>query len=178
MAAYDPIADVEQGGRLLHISGMSLTVSYSSTRREVMGFYWLIWRQRLWKMHAAIFIAAIALVSFAMFGGWPANVAQLTTVFLLGLVPLLLLALYPMLMFKPQVRILTANSEGIATTIGKRSQVLAWEEIASVKSSSHSLIIQRRNLNAFLVPARAFQTTEARSSFENFVRSRIPANGS
>jgi len=168
---------LSRANRCCIIRGMSLSVTYSSMRREVMRLYWVIWRQRLWKMHIAIFVAALTLLSLAMFGGWPAGVAQLATVFLLGLAPILLLALYPVLVFKPHTRILTVDDKGIATTIGKRSQVLAWEDIADVKNCGDSLIIQRRNLNAFIVPVRAFETNEARSSFETFVRSRMRANG-
>lgn len=170
------MTDVERGGHVLHICGMSISVTYASMRREVMAHYWNLWRQRLWKVHAAVFVATATLGSLAMFGGWPANVAQLAITFLLGILPLLLLALYPMLLFKPQTRVMTVDDEGIATTIGNRSQVLAWDEIANVKSRSDSLIIQRHNLNAFIVPARAFETSADRASFEDFVRNRVRAN--
>jgi hypothetical protein len=154
---------------------MSISVEYSSTRREVWGLYWRMWQQRLWKMHLLIFVAAAVAASFAAFGRLPRDVPELLAIVLTGLIPTALFALYPMLMFKPQMRVLTVDDDGIDTTIGKRKQSLGWVEIADVRSSGEALVIQRHNLNAFIVPARAFDTPEARSSFEAFVRTHAQA---
>jgi len=159
-----------------HIRQMGVSITYTSKRSEVMAYYWLTWRKRLWKTHVAIFAATVAITSFVIFGGWPSSVPQVATAFSVGLVPLLLLAFYPMLMFKPHARVLTVTDEGITTIIGKRTQVLAWGDIGDVESSSDAIIVQRPNLNAFIVPARAFATSEARHSFENFIRERVKAN--
>jgi hypothetical protein len=153
---------------------MSISVQYSSTRREVWGFYRRLWQQRLWKMHLVIFLAAAISASFAIFDDWPRNALQYLTVGLLGLIPLVLLAFYPMVMFKPQMRVLTVDDEGIATTIGKRNGSVPWGEIASVGNNDDgALVIQGRNLNAFIIPTRAFDTPESRSSFEDFVRAHV-----
>ena len=138
----------------LHTVGMSISVQYSSTRREVWSDYSRMWRERLWKLHFFVFGATSIFASFWIFGGWPNDIPQVGSALLMGLVPLLLLAIYPMMMFKPQRRLLTVTSDGISTTIGKHNKKLDWAEIADVRNSDDALIIQNRNLNAFIVPAR------------------------
>jgi hypothetical protein len=140
----------------------------------VWGFYRRLWQQRLWKMHLIIFLTVTISASLAICRGWPRSAPEYLAMGLIGLVPLILLALYPMVMFKPQTRVLTVGDEGIATTIGKRNASIPWGEIASVRSNDDgALVIQRRNLNAFIVPTRAFETPESRSSFEDFVRAHV-----
>jgi hypothetical protein len=154
---------------------MSISVQYYSTRREVWGFYWRLWKQRLWKMHLVIFVAVAVSGSFATFGRWPRSVPEFIAIVLTALVPIVLLTLYPMLMFKPQMRVLTVDDDGIATTIGRHNKSLAWAEIADVQDNGGALVIQGRNLNAFIVPARAFDTPGERLSFEEFVRAHAQA---
>lgn len=153
---------------------MSISVQYASTRREVWGFYRRLWKQRLWKIHSVIFVGAAISASFAIFGGWPRNAREYLVVGLIGVASPTLFALYPMFMFKPQTRVLTVDEDGIVTTIGKLNGSIAWSEIASVRNNDDgALVIQRRNLNAFIVPRRAFNSPEARSSFEDFVRTHV-----
>jgi hypothetical protein len=149
---------------------MSISVHYSSTRREVWGFYWRLWKQRLWKMHLVIFVAVAVSGSFATFGRLPRDFPEIIAIVLTALIPIILLALYPMLMFKPQVRVLTVDDDGITTTIGRHNKSLAWAEIADMQNNAGALVIQGHNMNAFIVPERAFDTPEERLSFEAFVR--------
>jgi hypothetical protein len=152
---------------------MSITVHYSSTRREIRAFYWQLWKRRLWKMHLAIFVAIVVFGSFASFGHLPRDVAELVAILVTALNPKALLALYPMLMFKPQMRVLTVDDDGIATTIGRHNKSVPWADIAEVQNNGEALVIQGRNLNAFIVPARAFDRPDERLSFEEFVRARV-----
>jgi hypothetical protein len=149
---------------------MSITVRYSSTRREVWGVYRQLWKRRLWKIHVFIFVAVIVFGSFGTFGRLPRDAAEFVAVAVTALIPIALLALYPMLMFKPQQRVLTVGEEGIATKIGRHNKLVAWAEIANVRDEGKALVIQGRNLNAFIVPARAFDSPDERLSFEEFVK--------
>jgi hypothetical protein len=69
-----------------------------------------------------------------------------------------LLALVPQLLFKPQQRILRVGSEGLQTTIGKRSGKFTWRDIAR---EGNCVIVTARNLNAFIVPTSAFPNAVA-----------------
>jgi hypothetical protein len=168
VAAFDPLRTLPN---LITTSGMSITVHYSSTRREVWGFYWQLWKKRLWKMHFVIFVAVLVFGSFATFGRLPRDAAEFVAISVIALIPIVLFALYPMLMFKPQMRVLTVDEDGIATTIGRhKNKSVAWAEIAEVQDNGEAVVIQRRNLNAFIVPTRAFGSPDEKLSFEEFVR--------
>ncbi|WP_162792499.1 YcxB family protein [Novosphingobium sp. P6W] len=67
---------------------------------------------------------------------------------------------------------------GLDTTIGHISKQIPWTDVENVDSQDGALIIQGRNKNAFIVPARAFKTYEAKEEFRDFVASRVDANGS
>jgi hypothetical protein len=122
-------------------------------------------------MHLVIFVTIGVFASFATFGHWPHDAAELFAVIGMALIPIALLASYPMLMFKPQTRVLTVDDDGIVTTIGRhKNKSVAWAEIAEVRDNGEALVIQRRNLNAFIVPARAFGSPDEKRSFEEFVR--------
>ena len=156
-------------------SRMSITVHYASTRREVWGFYWRLWKRRLWKMHLAIFIAVVAFGSFATFGRLPSDASEFVALTAIAFIPIALFALYPMLMFKPQMRVLTVDDDGITTTIGRHDKSVTWAEIAEVQDSGEAIVIQGRNLNAFIVPTRAFDSRDQRLSFEEFVKAHAQA---
>ena len=78
-------------------------------------------------------------------------------------------------MFKPQVRTLEIDKDGIATTSGKHAARRSWKEIRSVSEADGCIVILRRNGNAFVVPARAFGSTEERQRFFAFAQSCIRA---
>jgi hypothetical protein len=152
---------------------MSITVHYSSTRREVWGFYRQLWKKRLWKIHLAIFLSVLVLGSFATFGHLPSDVSEFVAIAVIAFIPIALLALYPMLMFKPQMRVLTVDDDGIATKIGRHDKSVTWAEIADVQNNGEALVIRNRKLNAFIVPARAFDSPDERLLFEKFVRAHV-----
>jgi hypothetical protein len=72
---------------------------------------------------------------------------------------------FPQIVFKPQLRKLTDNEDGLATTIGKRSKIFNWESIAAIEDTPEMITIRRTNGNAFLVPRRAFNSERERSDF-------------
>jgi hypothetical protein len=88
-----------------------------------------------------------------------------------GFLSILWMPLVPLLMFKPEVRTLEVNQEGISSKIGKRSGKRSWREILSITEDSGCIIFQVRNGNAFIVPPRAFDTIEDRQRFKSFAES-------
>ena len=54
--------------------------------------------------------------------------------------------------------------------------MIPWDEIREVREHGDSLVIQRRNLNAFIVPARAFESQEAKLQFRDFICAKVPVN--
>lgn len=97
------------------------------------------------------------------------SIAALATVIAIGALPLVGMALFPMLTFKPQERTLLVNERGIETTVGTISGSVPWQDIQEVREDGDYLVIQGRNKNAFIVPPRAFQTAQAKSEFRDFV---------
>jgi hypothetical protein len=70
-----------------------------------------------------------------------------------------------MIQFKPQTRTLTVDEHGISTTIGTKSGVRKWNEIRSVTDEGAAIVIVGTNKNAFIIPARAFDSDAGRVDF-------------
>jgi len=66
------------------------------------------------------------------------------------------LAAAPLVLFKPQERVLRVGPEGFQTTIGNRSGEVSWRDVASVERDGDQVIVTGKNLNAFIVPVSAF----------------------
>ncbi|WP_395334997.1 YcxB family protein [Novosphingobium sp. BL-8H] len=152
---------------------MGKTVKYVSRRSEVMGWYWRMWRRQLWKTHLFVFMAVVISASFSIFDRAPSTLLELLWVAGIGLVPIAGFALFPLVKFKPQERTLVVDEAGLKTSIGKISKNVSWEEIASADMAGDNLIIENRNLNALIVPKRAFETPEAQKDFADFVLARV-----
>jgi hypothetical protein len=73
-----------------------------------------------------------------------------------GISVMAILALYPQLRFKPQLRTLVLLPEKITTTIGARSEEYSWSDVGRLEKDGEYLIVGFRSLNAFVVPASAF----------------------
>ena len=67
----------------------------------------------------------------------------------------------------------TAEDNGNVS--GKHAARRSWKEIRSVSEADGCIVILRRNGNAFVVPARAFGSTEERQRFFAFAQSCIRA---
>lgn len=145
-----------------------MTVIYTSQRQEIWAWYWRTWRQRLWKLHLFLFVMATLATSMMLFPQSALSPMSLARAAIAGVLLLGLLALYPMLRFKPQVRTLTLRDTGVFTEIGKRSGVIEWSKIESVIEEGDDVVIQGRSGNAFVVPSRAFDSSEARRAFVRF----------
>ena len=157
---------------------MTISISYASQREEVWQWYWRVWRRSLWKIHLGVFAAVALASSFFIFDDMPVSLKELLIVSAIAALPLAAFVAFPMLMFKPETRTLSISSSGIATTIGKRSGNIPWTDIINVREEGDALVIQRRNLNAFVIPMRAFKTTAEKSEFADFAHAMLLASNS
>lgn len=131
---------------------MSFEVKYTSRRREGWDWCWRARRERLWKTHLIALVAVSAVVElYASESGISApNSAVLALA--RGLLSILWLPIYPLLMFKPQIRTLEMNQNGISTAIGERCTQRSWDDIRSVSEEGSDIIIVGHNVNAFIAP--------------------------
>lgn len=76
-----------------------------------------------------------------------------------------LFSLWPQIRFKPAVRTLTIDVDGITTVVGAISGSRRWAEIRSIEQSQGTIVITGLNNNAFVVPERAFPDNIERQQF-------------
>ena len=138
---------------------MAITLQYRTTRQAINAFYWRAWRRRLWMFHAIILTAGIGLTVWS----WHEHKADLFSPLIFTLCAIVLMILYPQLNFKPQLRTLIIDADGIQTTIGKKSGVRSWAEIASIEEVKSAIVVTTRAMNAFIIPDSAFDSTDGRA---------------
>src|SRR5580693_67013 len=144
-------------------NAQEVILTYSTTRRELATWYWQMWKKKLWKFHAAFLATSIAVVALTS-GRWPPSVVDIVRGIAVAVAVIASLILFPQIMFKPEVRTLSFDKNGLRTKIGKKSGSTSWLEIQSVTDSEGTIVISGKNLNAFLVPQRAFQSDQERAS--------------
>lgn len=140
-----------------------VTLTYSTTRRELAAWYWQMWKKKLWKFHAALLVTSIAVVVLTS-ARRPPSVMDIVLGIVIAVAVIAFLILFPQIMFKPEVRTLSFDQNGLRTKIGKKSGSVSWHEIESITESEDTIVISGKNLNAFLVPQRAFQSDQERAS--------------
>jgi hypothetical protein len=155
---------------------MAFQVEYSSTRGEIWHWYWRVWRQRLWKIHAAIMVLTVFMLVARVVRGGSGVQQDLLLIAGCGGLALLWFVLHPQLLYKPQLRRLAMDAEGLSTTIGRHSGQRRWDEISAIENYKDAIIIQGRNGNAFIVPDRAFASRAAREAFLAFAQSKLAAS--
>jgi len=144
---------------------MEITIKYKSSRGEITHWYWRMWRNRLWKIHS-VFILMIFLFFVTSEGHWPIQDFRfLEHAIYVSLFSLIFFVLFPQVKFKPQLRTLTVDENGIKTMIGHKSGTVSWSEIIEIEDTSEYISIIRKTLNAFVVPRRAFQSDADRNQF-------------
>lgn len=153
---------------------MAITVRYASNRAEIWSYYWRMWRQQLWKAHIFVFV----IVAVFTYSALPAHRLSWIAAIATGGAVIALFMVYPLLRYKPEMRELTVNDEGIRTSIGRRRADIPWNDVAALDVQDDALVIRRSDLNGLIVPARAFATHEERAEFESFVRSHTGLNRS
>ncbi len=77
----------------------------------------------------------------------------------------LFLPVFLRLRTKKGVRTLTVTPEGISTRIGRLSGDVPWEKVARIDVTDEYVFIMRTNLNAFVIPHRAFSDNNRRVEF-------------
>ncbi len=145
-----------------------MTIEYSSSRREIAVWYWYSLRHN--RRHLRAWILGLLAVGLLVFlserQSGTTSVPNAIGISLIAAVGLaVFLVLYPQLRFKPQVRTLTIAPDGISTTIRGRSKSYRWSEVASVTEEGDHVYIGFANINAFVVPSRAFSSAEHRQDF-------------
>lgn len=144
---------------------MRITVTYSSLRREIWSHYVHLWKQALWRVHLKLF-TAITVGLMLLLSIWHRPITISIAVAIAGgFLACILLALYPLARFKPQVRKLTIDDSGLETWIGTQHGSVGWHDVASIADQNDLIVILRTNGNAFVVPQRAFATPADRATF-------------
>lgn len=147
-----------------------MTLEYESSRGKVAVWYWRSLRRNPKHLGAWILnILAIAGITFIFARTRAGTTPAQAFVAAVGAAVLwaAALALYPQFAFRPQRRTITVTSDGIATTIGNRSGTRSWADIATIEAGSDVICVVSKNMNAFLIPSRAFSRFEERETFLN-----------
>jgi YcxB-like protein len=149
-----------------------VTVTYDVTRREVATWYWRLWKKTLWKFHAALLVTSIALVVLKA-DHWPPLVIDIVRGIAVAVAVIAFAIAFPQIVFKRGMRTLNFDKNGVRTKIGKKSGSVSWRKIASITDSEGTIVISRKNLNAFLVPQRAFHSEQERASVLSAIRALV-----
>jgi hypothetical protein len=129
-----------------------------------MALYWMLWKAKLWKIHVITF-AFVTCLAFLIVGERGSIVTRVLISVLAGAASILYYALFPLVSFKGDQRVLIANATGIQTTIGRKSGEITWAEVKSIEAIGNRTHIVRKNLNTFIVPARAFSSQQEANKF-------------
>ena len=151
---------------------MPISVQYSSTRHEIYLWYLNMWKKKIWKVHLLIFCVPIFLIALPMVvGKKPVDMETILGSIAAGAALVGAMWAYPLLMFKPSPRTVTADESGIKTSIGKKATSRSWADIGAVNESAEGgVIISVRNGNAIIVPPRAFYSAKIRADFVEAAR--------
>lgn len=147
----------------------AITLRYSSSRSEVWQWYSRLWRQRFW-MHHAYYLVCSLVIAISLDAHWPPRKDSVLIGLLIAAIIITSFVAIPQIMFKPEERTLTVCEDGIATSIGKKSGSVKWEEIDTIQDLPETSVIMGKNGKAFLIPRRAFESENGHSDFLTAVR--------
>ncbi|MDR0275742.1 MAG: hypothetical protein LBI48_10495 [Burkholderiaceae bacterium] len=151
------------------LDGMSYTLHYRSSRKEVWRWYWSAWCAKLWRTHVffAVFVAFLAALSASP----PFRLGLALALFVVVLpVITLLFAAFPQFVFKGKERTLNIGPEGWSTQIGRLVGTRTWGEVVSVEGNNSTLAITGKNGNALVIPLRALPNPDSWRQFVNDVQ--------
>lgn len=137
-------------------------------------WYWRSWRRTLWKIHLLLGLAAFYLAYAMLHADRAPTPGSLAATALLALVPIAILILYPQLRFKPELRTLTADEEGLKTAIGRRTGTIPWSKIARIAEEDGYVILENRIGNALIIPPRAFESERVKAELLGLARQSAP----
>jgi len=155
---------------------MSLKVEYASRRDEVWSWYCRAWRRDLWKFHATMCGVVCAIVTFLVTDGASPTFADLLTGAVWGFLSVAWMPAIPMLLFAPEARSVELDQDGIATTIDGQSSRRSWKDIESITQENGYVVMQSRKGSAFLIPPRAFASTDEQQRFLSFALDALTAS--
>ena len=150
-----------------------MKIKYNTIKSELVAFYIRQWKAYLWKIHLAVFVGISLFVYILKTSRGADSTEAIIPSLISGLIPIGLMFLFPIIMHKPQPRLLEVNEEGIETIIGKKSGKIEWSKIASYENSDGVIYIVGSNMNGFMIPERAFETTASRDEFVTFLQNHI-----
>jgi hypothetical protein len=148
-----------------------ITIQYSTTRAEIWRWYWRAWARPLglWRYHLLVAGSVFMLIYLLERHGQSAlRLAFASGFAALGLA-LVLFPLWPQLKFKPQIRTLSVDQQGISTKVGTWHAVIPWRDVERITPGVEAICIEGKNGNAFVVPNRAFTAPQQRVEFEEHV---------
>lgn len=146
--------------------GTVITIRYATTRREIWNWYWKSWAKArgLWWYHVAI-AANVFLIVFIFDSQHPDVLRTAVTAGLISLpIVMLVMSLIPQLFFKPGVRKLGMDEQGIYAEMKGRPVLKSWREVRSITAHEDVILVESTNGHALIVPARAFSSPQERET--------------
>jgi hypothetical protein len=143
------------------------TFNYSTTRGGLWWLYWRAWARPagLWRTHVAIGVM-LAAMSAILHGLDSIDWRSFLKVAISGTVGcVLVLPVWPQLMYKPQLRTLEVDETGYTTAIGSERGRREWWEIHAIEEREGAIVMTTRQENALLIPSRAFRNIDDRIRF-------------
>ena len=151
---------------------MAVTLSYRSSRAEIWRWYWVAWRRPrgLWRYHLALFALAAGATLRLLGRTRTLGPGEWAIAAVVGLVAIVWMPLWPEARFKLQERRLVLDQQGLATSIGSRSGETAWRDVASIETDMDTISINLANKSAYIIPSRAFSSSDERSRCLSMIR--------
>ena len=143
-----------------------MEITYKSSRKEIWNFYWSQWLHGNLKwVHLRIFILVSLTIYFYNTKSLVWSFPVFITATICGIFSIIWLPIFPQIKFKPQIRRLTINENGITTSIRNVRGECTWKEIASIIQSNGNIYIIGIGGNGFVVPLRAFSSVQEKKEF-------------
>jgi len=155
---------------------MSFKVEYASQRREVWSWYCRAWRRELWQFHGMVFAVVTGFAGFALMGDEGLTPPVVLLALACGLLSVGWMPAIPLLMFQPQMRSVEIDQDSISTTIDGESARRSWNDIESISQEDGYIVLLGKKGSAFLIPPRAFETTDEQQRFLSFALDALSAS--
>jgi hypothetical protein len=155
---------------------MSFKVEYASQRKEIWAWYCRAWRRDVWKFHLMVFAGVSGLAAFLLMGNAGPTLPIVLVALACGFLSVAWMPAVPMLMFKPQLRTVEVDSDGISTSIDGESARRSWSDIQSISEENGYIVMMGQSGSAFLIPPRAFRDADEQQRFLSFALDALGAS--
>jgi hypothetical protein len=152
------------------VASNGIEVRYSSNRGEIWRWYMQAWRKRLWMFHLAVAALVFLLALYFQAKVSEAGPAKIAISVAAAIISIGFMVAYPQLAFKAQERRLLIDPSGMETSIRSRTRRYARDKVAGIVDLGDTISITLRNMNAFVVPRRAFASNDERANFLDAAR--------